>query len=730
MDTERRKTNRGQQPSKRYMVVSFCLLLTSGLFASIGPTPVRGQHTTTDAVRDAHDRLEKWLGRSHRGVAWQRYLKSTVLEREIPKSGEADIQAVKQVLDAYDSGAVSLQYFRFIEMRIALESWLRELEAVPRERLPDIVRHALGTFQMPSNDELSSKRDVVQKRALELETYLARGGESYASAWKTYLNWEILTTQLAAEAADLQQLNAVLQRFYSNQLGLERPIFIHLRRALHDYMNATLVHITPNMSQQFDEQLAVLATDLADYHEQPNPERARAIARVLGWLNSAGQANHVLHTVRQHYAQPNFYATVSSRFAAVGVNDRVDETQSIEDCILGTSLRGMARTVGDLQLKIVPNAERAEFEIALAGVATSNNIGLNRGVTIHSRGTTQIDARKRILFDEAGLKALEAEARCDTSSRIDGIGHRSPIVRKIAWKRSHQQKGRAEQVASRRAEKRVERQMDERAATMLSDPQKNFLETFRNPLLRRGEFPQVFDVTTSRDGIILRILQAQMHQLGAPTAPPAMDDDYDFALRVHDSFAGNFSEAVLGGYTLTDERLVQFLQDTDREIPEELQIDENKDPWSIMFSSSQPVRVEFRDQSIKIEIRGRRFTRGEQRVNEEMKISATYVIERTDAGARFVRQGDVQAEYVRQGFENAPKIAIKTLMRTKFDALFKPEFAGDGLQLPGNWGKSGPLQLGQFVSNDGWLVAGWNLASLLSSAVVLAEFPDAAYEGQ
>jgi hypothetical protein len=112
-----------------------------------------------------------------------------------------------------------------------------------------------------------------------------------------------------------------------------------------------------------------------------------------------------------------------------------------------------------------------------------------------------------------------------------------------------------------------------------------------------------------------------------------------------------------------------------------------------------------------------------------MKISATYVIERTDAGARFVRQGDVQAEYVRQGFENAPKIAIKTLMRTKFDALFKPEFAGEGLQLPGNWGKSGPLQLGQFVSNDGWLVAGWNLASLLPSAVVLAEFPVAAYEG-
>ena len=44
------------------------------------------------------------------------------------------------------------------------------------------------------------------------------------------------------------------------------------------------------------------------------------------------------------------------------------------------------------------------------------------------------------------------------------------------------------------------------------------------------------------------------------------------------------------------------------------------------------------------------------------------------------REGEVEAEYTKQGFENAAQIAVKTLMRKKFGALFKEEFVGDGLQ--------------------------------------------------
>lgn len=725
MEIERSKTT-VNPICQRVWVVAACLLVWEGVSLA---SPARGraeehravrareQHTTADSVREAHYRLEQWLGHDRRREDWHRYLRSPQLQMELPKESEADIHIVKQILDLYDHQQVSAKNLRFIEMRLALESWLRELEAVPRDRLPDVVRHARGTFQMPTDDELSGKREGLRRRVAELEAYLNRGGDAYAAAWKKYLHWDVLQAQLEEEKADLQQLNRVLQQFYTNQEGLERPIFSHLRRHLHDYMNISLVHATPNMAEQFDEQLTELADNLADFEESPSATKALTIAQALGWLNSAGQANHVLHTVRQHYAQPNFYATVSTQFAALGVNNTVDETQPIQDCILGTSLRGTARTRGDLRLKLIPNPERAEFEIMLDGVAVSDNVGVNRGVTIYSQGTTQIDARKRIFFDAEGLRDNGANATCDTSSVIQGIGHRSALVRKIAWKRAHQQKGPAEKVASRRAERRVEGQMNERAEEMLAQPRQDFLKVYRNPLLRRGEFPQVFDATTSTDGIILRILQAQMHHLGAPSAPPVMDDDFDFALRIHESFAGNFSEAVLGGYTLTDEGLVEFLEKNERDVPDELRPENSPEPWSITFSTSQPVRVEFRDETITIELRGRRFTRGEQRVNEEMKISAVYVVERTDEGARFIRQGDVQAEYVRQGFENAPKIAVKTLMRTKFGALFKPEFSGEGLQLPGNWGKSGPLKLGQFDSNGGWLVAGWDLGGADSSAI-------------
>jgi hypothetical protein len=200
-----------------------------------------------------------------------------------------------------------------------------------------------------------------------------------------------------------------------------------------------------------------------------------------------------------------------------------------------------------------------------------------------------------------------------------------------------------------------------------------------------------------------------MFQLAAATPPPEMEQNHDFSLRLHESFVGNFSEAAIGGVTLTDERLVEILEENDQEVPDELKIDPSKDPWSITFAATQPIRVEFNDQQVKLVIRGRRFTRGEQVVSAEMDIWAVYDISRTQEGATLTRNGEVQAEYTKGGFENAAKIAVKTLMRKKFDALFKPEIVGEGLQLQGQMGEAGPLKLGQLDVSRGWLALGWSL---------------------
>ena len=312
-------------------------------------------------------------------------------------------------------------------------------------------------------------------------------------------------------------------------------------------------------------------------------------------------------------------------------------------------------------------------------------------------------------LDEQGLHWWRARAYCRTATRVNSVGARLRLVRKIAWKRIRAQKSQAERIASSHAAQRVAGSMDSRAAGVLTDADRSFQQKFRNPLLRRGETPRQLQFRTTDDRLYVTALQANAYQLGAPDAPPDLEGPFDLAVRLHESMVANFSEASIGGRELTDERAAELVEKYTEEVPEELKINPDQPPWSVTFSTDRPLSVSFAENRVRVSVRGRRFTRGETVVNSEMQISADYKIERNAEGARLIRQGEVTAEYTEGGFENAAKLAIKTLMRKKFGAMFKEEIQFQGLELPGDWAQAGKLRLGQMHCGAGWLALGWNM---------------------
>jgi hypothetical protein len=90
-----------------------------------------------------------------------------------------------------------------------------------------------------------------------------------------------------------------------------------------------------------------------------------------------------------------------------------------------------------------------------------------------------------------------------------------------------------------------------------------------------------------------------------------------------------------------------------------------------------------------------------------MEISASYKLEKNNGGSKLTRQGDVVAEYVNKERQSIAETAMKTLMRRKFEALFKPEIVSDGLMLPEQLRNVGKLQLQQLQADKGWLTLGW-----------------------
>jgi hypothetical protein len=161
-------------------------------------------------------------------------------------------------------------------------------------------------------------------------------------------------------------------------------------------------------------------------------------------------------------------------------------------------------------------------------------------------------------------------------------------------------------------------------------------------------------------------------------------------------------------------------------------LDQEKDPWSIIFAKELPVVTRFQDGGLSIAIRAEGFTRGEgdtpgkyrPAITELLEISAAYTIEKTPEGATLKRQGEVRVRFPNRAnpdqitFRDSP---IVTFIRRKFNNLFKEEFVGEGIELKGRFARAGRLRLQDIKSDQAWLSLGWTLDGAVPSAAESAE---------
>ncbi len=546
----------------------------------------------------------------------------------------------------------------------------------------------------------------------DLHEYLRRSGPKNAAAWEAYLRWPELMAQLQAEVPDPKVVESVLDKWEDNYPGLEAQRFVRTREAVRDYVYLAADVANENYAEEYARRVDELAGLVERYEESGSSDDAVAIGRTLGWLERTGQAQQLVETVRARYQRPNFFGYGSARFAAIGFEQPVNRVTPVNDIILGTHVRGTAHMTGGTTLRLVPDPNVARFQLLLAGTAVSNNVGHNRGVTICSTGVTALQACKNLWMDEAGLFSSVATANGRTNTTITGIdGGGGRIRQRIATNRVYDSKPQAEVIASQRAAGRLQRSFEAEASPMVADANRRFMERFKTPLTRRNAYPEDVSFSTTPYYVVVKSLSADKNQIGAPTPPARLSLPFDVCTQMHESAVTNFGESLLAGMHLTDERLVQILRDELKtEVPDELQITEDKDPWSITFARESPARARFEDGRVFMAIRGDQFTRADQVVNEPIEITANYNIEITNEGtARLVRDGDVEVNFLERERLSAAQVTFRTFLRRKFRAMFKEEFVGEGLKPKGRWAKAGTLRLELIDSNNHWLNLGWNL---------------------
>ena len=63
----------------------------------------------------------------------------------------------------------------------------------------------------------------------------------------------------------------------------------------------------------------------------------------------------------------------------------MDEVTPVKDVILGTNISGTGRTVGKVDLQLVPTDDKAILDTVLSGKVHSRTVGHNGPATIHSQ---------------------------------------------------------------------------------------------------------------------------------------------------------------------------------------------------------------------------------------------------------------------------------------------------------------------------------------------------------
>jgi hypothetical protein len=588
--------------------------------------------------------------------------------------------------------------------------------SIPRDQLAAACRKAKAAFHPITEADVERAKAVLIETLDRLDSRLTQAGPG-GDEWRKYLRWDELQEALRGEKrADMALLSKIHSRYVAGYDGLDLVWFVDVQRALHNYVAMMGAVNNPGIRALYETKLDALAASLEAHVAKPTTESALAITESVRFLQDAHQAADLVGAIQKQFAHPNVIGQVSAEFIAVGIAEPVDDVTQVSDYILGTSVCGVAHTLGKTVVSLSPDPDMGVIDTLFFGTTKSDNVGYHKPVTIFSSSTTNLAACKRLWISESGLSAHPAASNAETTVCINDIQSDKGrgFIEKIAWKRAGKQKAKAEAIASQHAEERLSERVDKQAGEQLEKANQQYVEKYQRPFTERKLFPDLLRFSSTAQVISLLALQAGGGKLGAPGEPPPVAEGADVTIRLHESAINNLAFDALAGRTIYEEKVQAAVKDALGHLPEKMKGDEDGKPWAITFAARQPISVTFADDEFKVTIRGVKYYKGNEG-HPAMNVSAVYKIEKTPTGFKAVRQGDIQVippDFVPGSGQqlDAKRQITRILLEKRFAKVFEPEVIGKGLELSGKWKAAGKLQPIQVVCRDGWLVIAWKRA--------------------
>ncbi len=574
------------------------------------------------------------------------------------------------------------------------------------------IRAAKNDFAAADAAAQQKARGKLVAALNKLDARLSADGQNGAD-WKSFLLFADLQAELNKKSdVDTAKLATIGRRYSAGYVGLEGNDYRNTAIALEEFTAATEVAQNKDLKKSFETTLEELADATETIGDAgPDSTQAAQLGRLVGWLDAHGQSDKIVTAVTTKYSQPNLLFDVTQAFADESLAQPIDRTEPVRDCILGTSISGRGRTVGDVKLDFIPSDDRATIEARMYGINQSRTVGVNRSALIFSTGRTELGGRQLLFVDQDGLTAGHAIATARVNNHIYGFGSTKrgimgKIVTKIAAKKAPQQQAQGQAIAGAHAKQRLYRQLDSEAKEMVLKANEEFTKRVRLPLKRFNAEPEVFQFTTTDDALRLRVLQATTGKLAAPSAPPKLPSGTGIGLRVHRSLIDNGAQQMLAGRKFDRERIDDLVR---KQFGLELKErnEEDEVPFSITFADKDPVTVAFAGDKVSITVRSKGFTSDDKSL-EAMEITTHYLVSANEQGLKLTRDGEY--EIYPPGFKRGvdklsfQQTSLRTLLKKKFEKVLPAEFVGEGIVLDEG---RGTIYIAHVDADDDWLSLGF-----------------------
>ena len=439
--------------------------------------------------------------------------------------------------------------------------WATGLKADAFDQALKLIDDARGTFRVTTQDDVAvAKAEAVEKMKALSDVLDAAG--THGEDWKKYLLWDRLAEQLTGEAAaDVAELEHLLDRFTRDYAGLELPAIMQLRAALERYYYRTLAVDNGQLPDEFVRRLDQLAELVGSLRANPDGETLQKISLHLAWLDRQQQTPAIVAAVRDLAPAANFYLTVSQDFIGKMTREPVDRVDALTDVVLGTTVHGTSHLVGTMAAFPVASDREVRLEARLQGDADTQGRGSNGPVRANVVGAAKVQATGDILFGPGGFRVGQTSAHVSATGRPTSmwttcnsrIANR--VVTCVAKKRAARTQELGDCIASRHAEQKLQQQVGEELRARLRELQRGYLDQFRNPLLRHDTFPRIFRATSQVERARVNMLLASRTQTGALHLPPDRSFQADLHAQVHETAINNLAASLFAGRTVSESAL-------------------------------------------------------------------------------------------------------------------------------------------------------------------------------